>query len=136
MATLLECTSIFRIKEVDVMKLIFVAVLVAYVSVVQAFPIASDERKAEFESLVNECVAFQRQPRVLASSMSYLHHEFPGFQKLIETSGLESIGLIYEVFKKAKGRSPHDYRPLNDLWGELTWCGSIYEIPWNPRGGR
>ncbi len=100
-----------------------------------AFPRPSNEQVEVFNSLVAECVAFQRKPEVALSSMSYLHQKCPAYIELKERCGLESLELIYGVLKKSPSRDSIDYTPLISLWGDLTHHRCVnWIIPWNPVG--
>lgn len=117
------------------MKKIMFLVLFLSSLQIKAFPRPSEEHVKVFNSLVAECVAFQRRPEILLSSSGFVHRECQAFIKLREYCGLESLELIYGAMKHSKGMNHHDLRPLIDLWGEISHHRCVnWVIPWNPVG--
>ena len=117
------------------MKTVLLVLLLFSTLAGYSFPHPSKEHVEVFNSLVAECVAFQRRPEVALSASAFLHQKFSPYIQLQNRCGLESLELIYGVLKKSLGHNRHDYRPLVDLWSDITCDGCAdWIIPWNPVG--
>ena len=98
-----------------------------------SFPTATLEQRTLFNSLAQECLAFQRRPDVGLSGSIFLYRTCPAYVRLKGQAGLESLELVYGIYKRATRREleSRDLFPLLGVLAGVSLRVNFEEIPWN-----